>query len=97
MGTVTGSVVIAPCRPVERPGDPPCPPRAGVGVQFQLVAGGPKVTTQTDATGTYSVKLAPGDYEARSEGGIGPGRSSRVTVVAGQSVRLDFTVDSGIR
>ena len=96
-GTVTGSVAISPCRPVERPGDPPCPPRPGVPVHFQPVAGGSAVTTLTDAGGRYRVTLAAGEYEARAEGGIGPGRVFRVSVPKGGTVTLEIVVDSGIR
>lgn len=96
-GTVTGTVVISPCRPVERAGDPPCPPRPGIAVHFQPVAGGTTVSATTDASGTYRVQLPAGDYLAGASGGIGPGRTTRVTVTAGATVTLDLVVDSGIR
>ena len=96
-GTVTGTVVISPCRPVERVGDPPCPPRAGVPVSFQPAAGGAPTTVTTDAAGSYSVQLAPGAYDARPGGGIGTQPARRITVASGQTVTIDFSVDSGIR
>jgi len=95
-GTVSGTVVIAPCRPVERVGDPPCPPRPGIKVHFEQ-ASVSKGTALTDATGTYVMTLPPGVYEVWAEGGIGRGRTVPVTVVSAQTVTLNLTVDSGIR
>ena len=95
MGTVTGTVVIAPCRPVERVGDPPCPPRPGIKVHFDQAASSP--TAVTDGAGVYSIRLPAGDYRVWAEGGIARGPSTRVSVVAGQVVTLNLNVDSGIR
>jgi len=96
-GTVTGTVVISPCRPVERAGDPPCPPRPGISVKFQPTGGGSPVSTTTDAAGTYLVRLPAGDYQASASGGILPSPPRQVAVAAGATVVLDLTVDSGIR
>ena len=97
-GNVAGMVVVSPCRPVERAGDPPCPPRPGVVVTFQPVAAGrASLTAQTDASGHYSLTLPAGDYDVRAAAGIGGGRVTRVTVPAGGTVTLDLVVDSGIR
>jgi hypothetical protein len=95
-GTVSGTVVIAPCRPVERVGDPPCPPRPGIKVHFEQSSVS-KATALTDASGTYVVTLAPGVYDVWAEGGIGRGRTVPVTVVSARAVTLNLTVDSGIR
>lgn len=96
-GTVTGTVIIAPCRPVERVGDPPCPPRPGIKVHFEQ-SSVTKATALTDGTGTYVVTLAPGVYDVWAEGGLpGRGKPVPVTVVSGQTVTLNLTVDSGIR
>ena len=97
-GSVAGTVVVSPCRPVERVGDPPCPPRPGIVVTFQpLAAGGAALTAQTDAGGHYSLRLPAGDYDAKAAGGIGGGRLTRVAIPAGGTVTLDLVVDSGIR
>jgi Carboxypeptidase regulatory-like domain len=96
-GTVTGTVVVSPCRPVERPGDPPCPPRPGLTVSFQPVGGGGPFSTTTDASGTYREQLVAGDYLVSASGGIAPSRPTRVTVTAGATVTLNLSVDSGIR
>jgi type 1 fimbria pilin len=95
-GTVTGTVVIAPCTPVQRVGDPPCPPRPGINVHFEQASVN-RATAVTDATGTYRATLAPGAYDVWAEGGIGRGRTVPVTVVSAQTVTLNLNVDSGIR
>ena len=94
--TVTGTVRLAPCRPVERIGDPPCPPVPGVRVEFASVAGGPHTGAVTDAAGSYSVRLAPGSYQTSVSRGLGR-TSERVTVAAGELLQLDLSVDVGIR
>lgn len=96
-GSVDGTVVVAPCRPVERAGDPPCPPRPGLVVTFQAVGGHDALTTQTDAAGHYAMRLPAAEYDVHSSGGIGPGRPTRLTVPAGGNVTLNLVVDSGIR
>jgi hypothetical protein len=92
-GTVTGTVVVAPCRPVERAGDPPCPPRAGVEVDF---AGPVSRAVKTDAGGVYQVSVPAGSYTVTVRAGIRPQPTS-VTVAAGQLVTLNLSIDSGIR
>jgi hypothetical protein len=96
IGTVTGTVVIAPCRPVERVGDPPCPPRPGIKVHFEQGSSA-VATAVTDAAGAYRASLPAGAYEVWAEGGIGRAPGVRVTVAAGQTVTLNLNVDSGIR
>ena len=95
-GTVTGTVTVAPCRPVEMPGQPPCPPRAGIRVHFDQAAT-TRATALTDGSGTYVASLTPGTYQVWAEGGIARPAAVAVTVAAGQSVTLNLVVDSGIR
>ena len=94
--TVSGFVTLSPCRPVERPGDPPCPPAPRVTVDFVPTGGGSTVSATTDSGGAYSVSLAPGAYDARLRRGLDRG-ARRFTVAAGQRLTLDLTFDSGIR
>lgn len=95
-GIVTGTVRLSPCRPVERAGDPPCPPAPGVEVRFQPVSGGAPGSAVTDSAGIYSVRLTPGTYQTAVSRGL-LRNSARVTVASGDRLSLDLTVDVGIR
>lgn len=90
-GHVEGHVTISPCSPVERFPPSPCPPAAGVKVDFGSVA-----VATTDAAGNYAVDVPPGDYDVAVEAGI-VRRPHRVHVNSGDRLTLDFDVDSGIR
>ena len=94
-GAVTGTVVLAPCRPVERVGDPPCPPRPGVKVHFER--GSAAAVAVTNQNGVYSVRLVAGTYDVWAEGGIARPQPVRVTVQPGDTLTVNLTVDSGIR
>ena len=94
-GTVTGTVIIAPCQPVQQVGSPPCPPRPGIRVHLDGPSAG--ATAITGPTGTYVAELPPGTYQVWAEGGIVRPAPVTVTVVSGQTVTLNLTVDSGIR
>ena len=91
--TVTGTVVAAPCRPVERPGDPPCPPVPGVTV----VIGSARAVT--DANGVYRLTVAPGTYAVSVIAGARqvPAQPARLTVPATGPLTVNLTFDSGIR
>jgi hypothetical protein len=88
---IHGHVTVAPCRPVERPGDPPCPPATGVRIDFDATH-----STLTDARGDYSALLPAGSYDVVVEAGIGR-RPVHVTLAPGTDVTQDFNIDSGIR
>ena len=97
-GAVTGTVVIWPCRPVERAGDPPCPPAPNYTFDLVPVAGtGPTRTVTTDPDGHYRATLRVGSYEARSHSVLKPRAGQLVTVSAGATVTLNRTFDEGIR
>ena len=93
LSSVSGHVVASPCRPVERSGDPPCPPVAGVTVGFGTI------TAVTDSTGTYVVNLPPGTYPIKIKAGNWerPATPASVTVKSGDTIILNLTYDSGIR
>jgi type 1 fimbria pilin len=95
VGSVSGTVVASPCRPVERAGDPPCPPVPDVQVDF-TDSQSHTFSARTGTDGRYTISLQPGDYYARVRAGF-RSRPQAVTVVAGQSIELDLTYDSGIR
>lgn len=91
--SVSGRVVASPCRPVERSGDPPCPPVPGATVEFGTI------TAVTDSTGTYLVNLPPGTYPIKIKAGNWerPATPASVTVKSGDTIILNLTYDSGIR
>ena len=95
--TVSGVVVVAPCRPVERPGDPPCPPVPGIVIHFLPSAGGAALDARTDSTGTYRIQLPAGEYDARAVGGMSARPATHVSILTGAAATLNFTIDSGIR
>lgn len=97
-GVVSGTVVIAPCRPVERAGDPPCPPAPNYSFDLVPVAGtGPTQRVTTDPNGHYRATLQAGSYEARSRSVLKPRAGQLVKVTAGTTVTLNLTFDEGIR
>ena len=93
-----GTVVIDPSRPVCIEGKPCSAPAPGVVLRFsrndRVIL---RATTRAD--GTYRIVLAPGRYVvslpvARGPRSIAP---RTVRVVAGQMIRRDFTIDTGIQ
>jgi hypothetical protein len=54
----------------------------------------------TDTAGRYRVRLSAGVYAVRRPGSVGIGRGiepNRARVYAGRFVRVDFSIDTGIR
>lgn len=94
-GSVSGTLTASPCRPVERIGDPPCPPVPNVRVDF-TGSDSRTVSVSTDAGGRYLVSLPPGTYQVHVRSGF-RSQPDRVSVAAGQSITVDLTFDSGIR
>ena len=98
-GTVSGTVMVYPCSPVEQQGGP-CKNMPASG--FELIFGnaaGASHTATTDSSGAYSITLDAGEWKVSVKGGIarivsGP---ETVTVPAGGSVSADYIIDSGIR
>jgi hypothetical protein len=105
VGYLEGQVTIGPLQPVQRVGVPPPTPspaactarglvvyQADIGVEAARFALGPDCT--------YSVALAPGDYRVELDR-RGIDRSMDlprvVTITAGQTTRLDVSIDTGIR
>src|SRR5436305_1077171 len=94
-----GTVVRAPTTPVCRVGTPCSAPAAGVVLIFSR-DGKAVASTTTTARGFYAVTLAPGRYAVRTRMApkIGTGlRPAAVTVPTGVRVRVNFTLDTGIR
>ena len=99
---ITGRATAGPMCPVEQPGDPACDPRpvANAEIVVQDLAGAEVARTRTNADGTFSVPVPPGDYVVvglAAEGLMGVPEPSRVTVTDGQVTTVDLAYDTGIR
>jgi hypothetical protein len=93
LAVLYGAVSVGPTTPVCRLGTPCDKPAAHV--QLTFARHGHAFTATTDGTGKYRLKLAPGIYVVRSNGGMSI-RPQKINVRA-PSTRLDFDVDTGIR
>ncbi|TMK58114.1 MAG: carboxypeptidase regulatory-like domain-containing protein [Actinobacteria bacterium] len=95
---IFGTVTAGPTCPVERVGSP-CPPAPWVGTVRATDDTGQGTETQTDESGNYTLTLGPGRYEvvAVTDGGPPTGQPVMIDVPAGPPIRLDLTVDTGIR
>jgi hypothetical protein len=95
---IFGTVTAGPTCPVERAGSP-CPPAPWVGTVRATDDAGHPNDTPTDDNGNYALTLPPGSYEvvAVTDGGPPTGQPVTIDVQAGHPVRVDLTVDTGIR
>ena len=95
---IFGAVTAGPTCPVERAGSP-CPPAPWVGTVRATDDAGHPTDTGTDDNGNYALTLQPGSYEvvAVTDGGSPTSRSVSIDVLAGHPIRVDLTVDTGIR
>jgi hypothetical protein len=101
LGTIGGSVLLAPTCPVETT-ESPCPgrPLAGVPVRVEDVDGNVRASAVSDDDGAFTVEVAPGSYLLTASIEEDPARSVkpvRVAVRAGEVVHVNVVVDSGIR
>ena len=101
LGTIRGEVLLAPLCPVESI-QSPCPGRALAGVPVHVVdaEGNVRASGVSDDHGAFTIDVAPGAYLLIAVIEEDPARSVkpvRVEVRAGEVVRSDVTVDSGIR
>jgi len=100
-GTIRGAVLLAPVCPVES-AESPCPgrPLAGVPVRVVDAEGAVRASDVSDDEGAFTIDVAPGSYLLTASIDDDPARSVtpvRVVVRAGEVVRSDVIVDSGIR
>ena len=96
-GTLHGTVMRGPIAPVCRLGTPCSAPAKNVTLSF--TRNGSTRRTTTDGSGRYSIRLPAGVYAVKTNQrplGIVPQPRS-VRVRAGQSTRVDFAIDTGIR
>src|SRR6476660_10487920 len=94
-----GLVTRGPIRPVCMV-DQPCDEPAA-NVQLVFLRNGVVVSrARTSATGRYRITLSPGRYAVRLPGKPGIGRVVKpqtVRVLRGRNIRVDFSIDTGIR
>ena len=99
LGRLHGVVSRGPTKPVCAVGESCTAPAPGAVLLFERARARP-VRVRAGAGGRYSVRLVPGLYFVRTAAPnpVGSGlHPRRVRVRAGTSVRLDFTIDTGIR
>jgi hypothetical protein len=102
-GTLTGNVSIGPLCPVEPctvPHDRLVAAYAARPITISTPAGMVVATVTADPETGYSVALKPGTYVIDIQHqGIGGGKElpATVTLMSGETVRLDITIDTGIR
>jgi hypothetical protein len=101
LGTIHGEVLLGPTCPVESI-QSPCPgrPLAGVPVRVVDADGEVRASAVSDDRGAFTIDVTPGSYLLTASIEQDPARSVkpvRVEVRAGEVVRSDVMVDSGIR
>ena len=96
---VVGTVTAGPVTPVQRAGKPNTRPLPGAAVE--ALRGGDVVAfTRCDDRGRYGLTVRPGTYLIRVRP---PGRFltkypvKTVTIAAGETLTVDFLLDTGIR
>lgn len=95
---VTGTVVAGPISPVARPGAPATRPVHGATVEAlrgtEVIA-----SARTDHAGRYQLTLPPGSYVilAKAESYFSKNKSQTVALAAGETLKLSFVIDTGIR
>ncbi|HEU4832346.1 MAG TPA: carboxypeptidase-like regulatory domain-containing protein [Actinomycetota bacterium] len=101
LGTIRGSVLLAPTCPVETT-ESPCPgrPLAGVPVRVVDADGNVRASAVSSDDGAFTIEVAAGSYLLTASIEEDPARSVkpvRVEVRVGEVVHSDVLVDSGIR
>ncbi len=104
IGTLKGHVDIGPACPVERPGQP-CTISGDVYTYTKIVVYKGNVaviaSTNLNSSGDYSFSLPAGSYSVGYESTVGlPGNHpvpQYVTIRAGETTTLNFSIDTGIR
>jgi hypothetical protein len=95
---VTGTVAAGPISPVARPGVPATRPVHGAtveavrGTEIMAVA-------RTDHAGRYQLTLPPGTYIiiAKADRYFSKSKNETVTLAPGQTLKISFLIDTGIR
>ena len=96
-GTVTGSLTIVPCSPVQSV-DNGCAGKPIPGLEIDFTSGNTTKAAVTDSTGHYAIELSAGTWKVGMKSYMriisGP---RTVTVTAGSTLIADYVVDAGIR
>lgn len=101
-GTVHGQVLLGPTCPVERiPPDPACAPKpykTTINI-YRSVTKPPYKKVATDASGRFTISLAPGTYILRAKGASIYPRCTdlKIIVIAKKSQIVKIDCDTGIR
>lgn len=96
---VVGTVTVGPISPVQRAGKPNTRPLPGAAVEA-LRGGDVVAAARSDDRGRYELSVRPGTYLIRVQP---PGRllarnpARTVTVSAGETLTVNFFLDTGIR
>ena len=103
-GVLEGKVTIGPLRPVEKPGETPTVPPEVYAARKIMVydRNHQTLVKQVDINdqGYYRIELAPGIYTIDiNHVGIdrSPDVPKQIEIKAGQTIRLDIDIDTGIR
>lgn len=100
-GILGGTVTRGPTCPAQRPGEVCVAPAAGIKIVVVKLSGEPVATTVSDIQGAYSLTLPPGSYRitAGPLDGMEFTRDlpAEITIHAGQRIRFDIQIDTGIR
>ena len=88
-----GTVTIGPVTPVCQAGVPCDKPAAQVRLSFTRL--GHTLSTTTDRSGGYRIRVAPGIYAVRASAGMS--MRPRSINVHGPTTHLNFSIDTGIR
>jgi hypothetical protein len=90
-----GTVTKGPTTPVCQVGTPCTAPAGHTTLVFTRSGVARRVTT--DAAGRYRITLVPGYYAVRAVGARFGMRPTKVHVSRGPNLRLNFSIDTGIR
>jgi carboxypeptidase family protein len=96
---VTGTVTAGPISPLAQAGKPSTRPVPGATVEA-LRGDDVVAATRSDGSGCYRLSLPPGAYLIRAQGGGTPYSrqpGQTVTISAGQTLTVNFLLDTGIR
>jgi hypothetical protein len=96
-GSVTGSVLVVPCAPVQAAGST-CAGLPAANVEVDFVDGSTTVAATTDSKGQFAIDLVAGTYKVTFKAPMrilqGP---NPVDVQAGATLVADYILDSGMR